>query len=109
MGANDTQPPDPPATLAGVSAYQRDMLAAIGELYATQETAPNGADVHAAVGPQHPGASKSRTYRNLDELVFLGLIVRTRADGRAFAYRLTPEGRNALATHVAMLARGLHA
>ena len=86
-----------PSPLHDLTAFQRDVLAAIAGL-----DEPNGLEVkevldYAYAKEIHHG----RIYPAFDDLVDMGLVEKGSIDARTNSYTLTPRGRRELAAHQA--------
>lgn len=95
-----TQPPTEHASCAGISAFQRDLLAIIA-----QEGRPYGLAIKRALEQgRYDEINHGRLYPNLDALVRHGFIEKTEKDRRTNEYALTEAGRAELSAYKNWLA-----
>lgn len=89
----DDKPTDTPSDqLAPLTAFQRDILWAIG----THDTLKGIAIKHRLEGYYGDHVNNGRLYPNLDELVAANLLTKSERDGRTNEYELTADGKQAL-------------
>ncbi|OYR42203.1 PadR family transcriptional regulator [Halorubrum sp. Ib24] len=89
-------------TLAGLTAFQRDLLWAL-----SHDDARKGLSLKAELaGYYGDELNHSRLYQNLDELVECDLVAKRARDKRTNEYRLTESARRALEARRAWQARG---
>lgn len=92
-----------PSPLHYLTAFQRDVLAAIAGM-----NEPNGLEVkevldYAYAKEIHHG----RIYPAFDDLVEMGLVDKGRKDARTNSYSLTPRGHRELAAHQAWTSKAI--
>jgi hypothetical protein len=87
-----------------VSAFQRDLLAAAGQLEQAGETVTTSGMVEILDPHYSEEITRGRLSRNLDDLDRRGMIDREPLDGRTNQYPLTDLGREVLRTTVTLTA-----
>jgi hypothetical protein len=85
-----------------VSAFQRDLLAAAGQLEQAGETVTTSGMVEILDPHYSEEITRGRLSRNLDDLDRRGMIDREPLDGRTNQYPLTDLGREVLRTTVTL-------
>jgi hypothetical protein len=85
-----------------VSAFQRDLLAAAGQLEQAGETVTTSGMVEILDPHYSEKITRGRLSRNLDDLDRRGMIDREPLDGRTNQYPLTDLGREVLRTTVTL-------
>jgi len=86
-----------PSPLNDLTAFQRDLLAAVSGL-----DEPNGLDVKRTVEDAYDNEiNHGRLYPNLDTLVDTGLLAKGQKDRRTNEYSVTSRGRRELTAHQA--------
>lgn len=94
------QPLTEEASCAGVSAFQRDILAIIA-----REGAPYGLAIKRALEQhRYTEINHGRLYPNIDRLVRNGLVEKGTIDQRTNSYELTTKGRDELTGYESWLA-----
>jgi hypothetical protein len=90
--------------LGDVSAFQRDLLAAAGQVKQAGETVTTSAMIEILAPHYSEEITRGRLSRNLDDLDRRGMLDREPLDGRTNQYPLTDLGREVLRTAVTLTA-----
>ena len=91
--------------LGDVSAFQRDLLAASGQLEQAGETVTTSAMIEILAPHYSEEITRGRLSRNLDDLDRREMIDRKPLDGRTNEYPLTDLGREVLRTSMVLTGR----
>ncbi len=108
-GAESKLLADGGTTWVDLSGFQRDILEAIAHIETTGEES-YGLAIEEELEQRYRDVLRSRLYQNLDSLIDLGLVERTKLNGRTNSYTLTAEAVRMLeeSIHRRATACGLH-